>query len=274
VSATPVTNIEQEKLEGTCGQGDGAPQPEANIPNPPATKDEDNTNAKVGQTTLGANPAVAEDSTIASANLVNPNSSPIEEAEDDEDWRMAEDVDLASEKIPDFIEQLNVGSDRYLLPGESDDEFMSMFFDLERHFKIKNVMEYWILFDLTTLLWEIFRYRRMKIGIIRNHQRAAVESLFRKTHNGRVPPNAVEDYFSDPVFRAETCKAFEEVGFSPDAVEVEAFQRSLAPIAEIERLIASAQKRVAAFTKDLEKRYADRGARVRAAAAWKAFMGD
>ena len=128
------------------------------------------------------------------------------------------------------------------------------------------------MFDCTILVWEVRRFRRMKIGVIRSHHRYAVETQFRRTHEGRVPKDAAQKYFSDPVFREESRKAFVAAGFSDDAVEVEAFSRSLTAVAAIERQIASAQKRIATFTKDLERRYAERGARV-ALASLKASRG-
>jgi hypothetical protein len=217
--------------------------------------------------------ALAEGSDTDSVGL---SSGPIEGAEDvfeyTDNGPIREDEDMASLDPPIFIKKLIEDIEHYLLPGECKDDFLLTFDTLEDHFKTKNLPEYVVVMDCTILVWEVLRYRRVKIGVIRNHQRNAAESLFRKSYEGHPPKDAARRYFSDPIFREESRDAFEAAGFSRDAVEVEAFSRSLPALAEIERQIASAQKRIATFMKDLERRYAERGARL-ARAAWKAALG-
>ena len=48
-------------------------------------------------------------------------------------------------------------------------------------------------------------------------------------------------------------KAFELAGYPPNAVQAEAFMRALPSLAQIDRLIVLAQKRLDVFLKDLEK---------------------
>jgi hypothetical protein len=69
---------------------------------------------------------------------------------------------------------------------------------------------------------------RFESAILVNHERAAVESLFRKTHeyayasdatrfidkNGRL---RAEQYFVDPAFKAKSDREFEAAGFGPNA---------------------------------------------------------
>jgi len=112
------------------------------------------------------------------------------------------------------------------------------------------------------LTLDILCYQQMKIGILRSHQRPALESLLGKSHvHAKVKGDAVhrsddEDarrWFADPSSRPATMKAIEDAGYPLDAVEVEAFQRALPSLATIERLIVSAQKRLDVSLNQLEK---------------------
>jgi hypothetical protein len=72
-----------------------------------------------------------------------------------------------------------------------------------------------------------------------------------------------KEYLTDPRSRALAIKDFEAAGYSPDAVEAEAFQRSLAALATIENLIVSAQRRLMSFLKELDSRYGSGAAEMR-----------
>jgi hypothetical protein len=209
----------------------------------------------------------AEVAATAAADAVTPEADPVETDDfDDDEGPVREDENIPSFEIPHFIVNLLKDAHLYILPGESFEDFRNLYYSLETEFVAKNLQEYSLILDYAMLVWETLRYRRMKVGIERNNRHAAVETMFRRLCNGKVPKDAGNDFFSDPVFQAQTRKDFEAAGFSSDAVEVEAFQRSVSSIAAVEKLIAGAQKRIATFTNDLEKRYAARLVRVERAA--------
>jgi hypothetical protein len=175
---------------------------------------------------------------------------------------------------PAFISRLL--DDLPLLPDEDRDEFLQVFcqFEYTPSGRAKTAVEFTIVFNATMLLWELLRYYRVRAGITLNQQRGAVESLFRKTHSGAAMEGAAaglrasasvsaDAWFSDAAFRAQAAKSFEAAGYASNAVEAEAFQRSLPTLAAIDRLIASAQKRLTSFLNDLERRYGSRGAEMR-----------
>jgi hypothetical protein len=228
----PVTNNEKEKPEHGCGQDDCiAPQPQESVTTdaakPAANDEKDNTDAD-------------PDATVEM--IPYPDEEEIQ----------------ASFEPPVYMAKLLQDMQHFLLPGENDDEFLCLFEELEDHFNIRDMTEYGMIFDYTCLKLELLRYARMKVGIERNTRRAAVETIFRRLSNGKIPKDEIGEYFSEPEFQAQTRKDFEQAGFSLDAVEVEAFQRSLPSIAAVDKLIASGQKRIATFTKELEKRHAVR----------------
>jgi hypothetical protein len=117
----------------------------------------------------------------------------------------------------------------------------------------------------------------MKIGVLHSHQRPALESLLRKTNavaamKGAEPMMRVDadqkatKWFADPASRPAMMKAFELAGYPPNAVQTEAFMRALPSLAQIDRLIVSAQKRLDVFLKDLEKTSKDSAEALRLAA--------
>ena len=140
-----------------------------------------------------------------------------------------------------------------LLPGECPGEFEQLYehFEYSHLGRAKTVIEHIIVYNGTMLAWELMRYQRMKGSATLNQQRVAVESLFRKTHEGALMEGAAsglraaasrsaDGWFRDPTDRARAAKRY---------------------------LIASAQKRLMSFLKDLEGRYGARGKQARLNAA-------
>ncbi len=85
------------------------------------------------------------------------------------------------------------------------------------------------------LTWDILRYHEMKVGVLRNCLRQALESLIHKVQvrgamkGGdsvlRTEANQfVTQWFSDLASRLAIREMFEKAGYPPNAVEVEAFQ--------------------------------------------------
>jgi len=118
----------------------------------------------------------------------------------------------------------------------------------------------------TVLTWDILRYQQMKIGVLRSHQRPALESLLRKIKVRTASKMGISEvvaqsearelaapWFKDPASRPAMMRVIENAGYPPDALEVEAFQLALPALATIERLIVSAQKRLNVFLDDLER---------------------
>jgi hypothetical protein len=166
-----------------------------------------------------------------------------------------------------------------LLPHENSKEFLPLFDSLEDYGKPQNLRDYLAVHQATVLTWDILRYQEMKVGLLRSHQRPALESLFRKIQVGTGVAEGVArsearqlaaPWFVDPASRAAIMKAIEDAGYPPNAIEVEAFQLALPALAPIERLIVSAQRRLDVFLDDLERTSKTR-ARARRLAAEKAI---
>src|SRR5258708_23860093 len=153
-----------------------------------------------------------------------------------------------------------------ILPTEYIDDFLDIFESFEDAISPQNVLDYLLLFDITVLTFEVIRYRRLRIAILKHTELIVVEGFFRRTHDAAALAGvskvvAIEasqkarKYRSDPAFRKTADKSFEDAGFGHDTVEAEAFSRALSEISTIERLIVSAQRRLNAFLKELTERH-------------------
>jgi hypothetical protein len=159
-----------------------------------------------------------------------------------------------------------------LLPREFQEDFACLFEDFEFTYigRAKTTtFEYILVNEATKLTLSLQHLDRAERTILVNQQRPAVESLFRKTHEGAAMRNAegaihsaailnATKYFADPVFKAKADKAFEAAGYAPDALEGEAYLRALPSLAVIHRQKATNRKALFNVLKDLESRYASR----------------
>jgi hypothetical protein len=71
-----------------------------------------------------------------------------------------------------------------VLPTESVPKFLEIFESFTSAIPPRTVLDYYLIFDITVLTFEVIRYRRMKVAILKNLERPVVEGFFRKTHEG------------------------------------------------------------------------------------------
>jgi hypothetical protein len=153
-----------------------------------------------------------------------------------------------------------------LLPHESSKEFLQLFASFEDYGKPQNSRDYLVVHQATVLAWDIMRCQGMKVGVLRSHQRPALESLLRKIKVRTASKKGISEvvaqsearelaapWFKDPASRPAMMKVIEMAGYPPNAIEVEAFQLALPALAPIERLIVSAQKRLDGYLDALER---------------------
>jgi hypothetical protein len=167
-----------------------------------------------------------------------------------------------------------------LLPDENVKDFLKLFDSLEDFVKPQTDWDYLVTYQATMLTWELLRYHVMKVGVLRSHQRPALESLLRKIRVRKASTKSIAEvvaqsearelaapWFKDPASRPAMMKTIENAGYPPNAIEVEAFQLALPALATIERLIVSAQKRIDQYLKGLEKTSKANAEALRAATA-------
>jgi hypothetical protein len=152
-----------------------------------------------------------------------------------------------------------------LLPHENKKDFLQLFESLEAYGKSQTARDYMSVYQATVLTWDVVRYQEMKIGVLRSHERPALESLLCKVHEYAATKDGgglfvrmaahkdATKWFADPASRPAIMEKIKNAGFPSNALEVETFQLALPALANIERLIVSAQKRLNVFLDDLER---------------------
>jgi hypothetical protein len=203
--------------------------------------------------------------------------TPTAETATAETWDEGPDID-----IPRVIEDLLKNPP--LLPNESKDDFDRVYDDFLDPLMPETVPQHWLVWNSAILTWEVMRYRRMKVSFVANQRRAAVSALIRyafpsaSMRGVRNPGSDIDDnierYFSDPAYPPLVARALAESGYSVDAVEAEMFARSLAGLGQIEKLIASAEKRLMMFFREMEKIHGDRAVRAQKIADDELSSGD
>jgi hypothetical protein len=179
-----------------------------------------------------------------------------------------EEVD-DNDYTPHFIQE--VLDNRQLLPREFQEDFLHIFqhFEYSHLGRAKTTVEFILVNEATKLTLNLRHLDRVESTILLNQQRPAVESLFRKTHEGAAMRNveaginsvailSAAKYFADPAFKASADKAFEVAGYAPNALEGEAYLRALQSLAVIHRQKAANRKALFGILKELESRYASR----------------
>jgi hypothetical protein len=165
-----------------------------------------------------------------------------------------------------------------ILPGEIAVEFRSLFRELEFSGQGggRTAVDYAMIFQATVLTWRLLGLERMRAALIRHQRPAAVVGLLRRTdERGEVEPGsfAYSDataeaigYFTSEDARRKIETRFAAAGYAPESVDVEAFQLSLHSLATLDRQIASAQKQLMAFLKEVDRRESRRADALRATA--------
>jgi hypothetical protein len=166
--------------------------------------------------------------------------------------------------IPRFIQrQLD---NPPILPGESAVEFRSLFreFEFSEQGGDRTAADYVMIFQVTLLTWRLLGLERMRAALIRHQRPAAVVGLLKRTDDLRgVEPGSlafadvsgeVAGYFTSEDARKKMETKLAAAGYAPESVDVEAFQLSLHSLATIDRQVASAQKQLMAFLKEIDRR--------------------
>lgn len=175
-------------------------------------------------------------------------------------------------KPPEFI--MSQIESMPLFPHETMEAFLDIYDCFLTELEPQNVRDHYQIYDLSVLTFEVFRYRYLKGSIIQNQHRAAAEQLYRETHVGVRMPGAYPQvaaiasqeaakWAADPNVRQQASTDFQNAGFTADAVSTTSYLAVLPALARIEAMIASAEKRLATYLKELVERNDVRVARIR-----------
>jgi hypothetical protein len=207
-----------------------------------------------------------EQETVADSRLHEAsNASGTESTQDDDPVEIYDDTDY----IPDFIQEMI--DDPPIFPGESKDGFVGLFesFEFGYRQRPKTDLEYLWTFQAAVAAWETMRYERIKAAIVASERRMAVETLHRQISSETITNkefiamrNSAREntrlFFADPIYRKKFAEQLELAGFGARAIDAAAFGRAITSLATIDRLIKSAEKRLADCLKKLDLAYSTR----------------
>jgi hypothetical protein len=200
-----------------------------------------------------------------------PTDQPITDQEEPVDETLEEDCfdGPGMIEIPKAIEALLKKPP--LLPNESKSDFDRVYDDFLDPLGPETVPEHWLVWNSAVLTWEVMRYRRMKVSYMLNQRRVAIGALIRRAFQspsmravrkaGSDIDDNIERYFSDRAYPPLVAEALEQAGYSVDAAEAETFARSLDGLLQIEKLIASAEKRLMLFFREMDRIHGARAIR-------------
>jgi uncharacterized protein YdiU (UPF0061 family) len=180
------------------------------------------------------------------------------------------------ERIPFFIRrQLD---NPPVLPGESKSEFNILFREIEYSAEggEKTAADYAVDYQATVLIWNLQRIDRMMVAVIRHMHPAAVAALLRRSSEYGEPERGslayltahgeALAYFTSEADKKKVLERFAKAGYAPDAVEVEAFERALPQITNLNRQQNVARQQLLAFLKEMDLRNSRRAKELRKAA--------
>jgi hypothetical protein len=193
------------------------------------------------------------------------NVDQVEEGYEEEDETEFDDA----EYTPAFIQK--VLDDPELLPHQIREDFVWVFeeFEYSHLGRAKTTYEYILVNEAAKLVLGLQHLDRLENAILTTVRRPALESLMRKTHEA-APMKGAEaairgsavlratQYFTDPAFKVKSDREFEAAGYGPDALESEAYLRSLSSLTVIHRQKAADRKALFSILRELEARFTSR----------------
>ncbi|MDH2343451.1 hypothetical protein [Bradyrhizobium sp. SSUT77] len=201
-----------------------------------------------------------------------------DEQEEDEKEESLEDIYLGLQEdeetrnyMPDFIKRM---LDNPPLPaGMTIDFFRNIHTSVAESMlphRPKSDLEFLAVFNATKAITRLMWLDDLINRLVHNNRREAVEALHHKLHavvpsskkekdeHDRFAKEVAMDYFASPDHRQKFSSSLERGGFGADAVDTEAFQRSLPGLGKIETMRKAAIRERDQALKELERAYSSR----------------
>lgn len=149
-----------------------------------------------------------------------------------------------------------------LLPGESETQYYALFDLLMDELRPDTTTEWLALADITSMCWDIGRYRAWKGAILNIYRRSALESALRETHPSRgqgfdvplvfnIARKEAEAWETDPAKRQDLDVRLVRRGYDEVGLNAGALLEGMEPLAKIERFLSSARGQLNAMLKEV-----------------------
>jgi hypothetical protein len=141
-----------------------------------------------------------------------------------------------------------------LLITESADEFDALRDAFEREIKPRGIIEQMYVHDISSIVWEILRFRRCKAVIINAAFRSALEELLQQLlrdpgqslYDGQLKEQAqtlAHAWFTDKEAKNEVSETLSRFDLDESAIEAEAIRKSSADLELLDRMLTSLESR-------------------------------
>src|SRR5262249_50004039 len=140
-----------------------------------------------------------------------------------------------------------------LLITESAEEFDALRDAFEREIKPRGIIEQMYVHDISSIVWEILRFRRCKAVIINSAFRSALEDLLQQLrdpgqslYDGQLKEQAqtlAHAWFTDKEAKNEVSETLSRFGLDESAIEAEAIRRSSSALEVLDRMLTSLESR-------------------------------
>lgn len=173
--------------------------------------------------------------------------------------KFVEDLEVPDHMVPFVLESILV------LPGETEEEYLEMVSLMIEDIDPQTNIEWLCVIDLSSLWWEIQRYRNWKKAIIRINRAEAVENaLYRSDPNYRLlgPQPTIHaqaridsaKWHNNPDHRHQLNARLRQHGYDDQGISAQAFVAQMIPLATIERFLSSARSQVNAILREIAVR--------------------
>jgi len=139
-----------------------------------------------------------------------------------------------------------------VLITESADEFDALRDAFEREIKPRGIIEQMYVHDISSIVWEILRFRRCKAVIINAAFRSALEELLQQLlrdpgqflYDGQEQAQTLAHaWFTDKEAKNEVSETLSRFDLDESAIEAEAIKRSSANLELLDRMLTSLESR-------------------------------
>jgi len=169
---------------------------------------------------------------------------------------------LSDLQMGEEMQQFAAKSIPKLLPGEAELDYVNLLVFLVEDVDPQTNIEWLLVFDIASIMWDIHRHRRWKNAILLTRRKTALATAFAKVHRGNLvagngsviraeAKQDAEAWHNDSSKRAALDAKLANGGYDADAINAEAFMESLLPLNVIENYLLSARRQAMGMLREI-----------------------
>lgn len=142
-----------------------------------------------------------------------------------------------------------------ILPGESEEDYIRIANQIKQSVNPKDIFEEFWVRDITDLVWNSLRYRRIKGDIVHAATHQGLKKVLTDRMDILFVDSLVEKWLSGDANTSELVdKLLSSVNASMDLVRIESFMLSLPELEKIDRIVSSTDSRRNGILREIDRR--------------------